>query len=173
MTTALIREVAKKITKRTKVIIPVDLYGQIYDRETINTIAQEHNVKVLEDACQAIGASRNGTMAGNVAHISVFSLYATKNITSGEGGMITTNNAEYARRCRLFRHHGQDENLRYAYLDMGYNYRTTDICSAIGIAQLEVRKLTERGIGTPKYITKGSISRGFQNYLMDGNSHCI
>ncbi|PJE62893.1 aminotransferase DegT [Candidatus Roizmanbacteria bacterium CG10_big_fil_rev_8_21_14_0_10_39_6] len=131
------QEVKKKITKKTQAIIPVDLFGQVYDSETINNIAKEHNIKVLEDACQAVGASRNGIMAGNIADISVFSLYATKNITTGEGGMITTNNEEYARKCKLFRHHGQDETLRYEYIDMGYNYRTTDICSAIGLAQLD------------------------------------
>jgi len=131
------QEVKKKVTRKTKVIIPVDLFGQIYDSESISEIAKNNHIQTLEDACQAVGASRNGIVAGNVADMSVFSLYATKNITTGEGGMITTNNEEYARRCKLFRHHGQDESLRYEYLDMGYNYRTTDICSAIGLAQLD------------------------------------
>jgi dTDP-4-amino-4,6-dideoxygalactose transaminase len=166
------KEVEKRITNNTKAIIPVDLYGQIYDTEGISGLAKKYSIKVLEDACQAVGASRNGVMAGNVADISVFSLYATKNITTGEGGMITTNNEEYARKCKLFRHHGQDEALRYEYVDMGYNYRTTDICSAIGIAQLErlaeinsirqslsniyVQKLSGvRGIVLPK-ISKGN-----------------
>lgn len=129
--------VKTKITNKTKAIISVDLYGQIYDCESISKIAKKHEIKVMEDACQAVGAGRNGVMAGNIADISVFSLYATKNITTGEGGMITTNNEDYVRKCKLFRHHGQDEANRYEYMDMGYNYRTTDIASAIGIAQLD------------------------------------
>lgn len=130
------KDVEKKISKNTKAILPVDLYGQIYNYEAMKIIAEKNAIKILEDACQAIGAEQRGIKAGNFGDISAFSLYATKNIMSGEGGMITTNNEEIAEKCKRFRHHGQSEKTRYEYWDLGYNYRTTDICASIGLVQL-------------------------------------
>lgn len=168
------REVSKKITPKTKAVIPVDLFGQVYTAEEINRIAKRHNLKVLEDACQAVGAERNGAVAGNVGDIAAFSFYASKNITTGEGGMITTNNDSYAKRCRLFRHHGQDENRRYEYVDLGYNYRTTDICSAIGLSQLKrLHKInTKRKALSNIYFKKlKNISGLFLPQVTEGNKH--
>jgi len=132
---------AKKIelafTKKTKGIIPIDLYGQAYDADAVADFAEQHGLHVVEDACQAIGASYRGRMCGTLGELGTFSFYATKNIITAEGGMIMTDNADYAELCRRFRHHGQSEKTRYEYHELGYNYRMTDIAAAIGIAQLK------------------------------------
>lgn len=130
------REVARKITPQTKAILPIDLYGQVFDVEGLSQLAKEHNLAILEDACQAVGAEYQGKKAGTFGQIGAFSLYATKNIMSGEGGMIVTDDEELAEKCKRFRHHGQSEKTRYEYWDIGYNYRTTDLCAAIGLVQL-------------------------------------
>lgn len=131
------KKIEEKITPGTKAVIPIDLYGQIYDYGALKNIADKHNLKILEDACQAVGAEYDGAKAGTFGDASAFSLYATKNIMSGEGGVITTNNEEIAEKCKLFRHHGQSEKTRYEYHDLGYNYRITDLCASIAIEQLK------------------------------------
>ena len=130
-------KIEDKITKNTKAVLGVNLYGQIYNYEKIDSICKKYNLKLVEDACQSINAERNGIKSGNFGDISVFSLYATKNIMTGEGGMIVTDSDELNEKCRMFRHHGQDEKTRYNYIDFGYNYRITDIASAIGIEQMK------------------------------------
>ena len=150
------QEVEKKITKRTKVVLPIDLYGQIYNYNAIKKITKKNKIKILEDACQAVGAEQKNKKAGNFGEIGAFSLYATKNIMSGEGGMITTNDKKLMERCKQFRHHGQSEKTRYEYWDIGYNYRTTDICASIGLVQLKkVEKLNSARIKNAKKISKG------------------
>jgi len=129
------QKVKEKITNKTKAIIPVDLYGQIFNYQIMNALAKEHNLKILEDACQSIGAEQNGLKAGNFGDAAAFSLYATKNIMSGEGGILATNDEEVAENCRRFRHHGQ--SAQYEYVELGYNYRMTDLCAAIGVEQLK------------------------------------
>lgn len=124
-----------KITDKTKAIVPVHLYGQVADMDRINEIAARHNIPVIEDACQAIGAEYKGKKAGSLGTAGCFSLYATKNIMSGEGGVITTNDENLARIARQFRQHGMSGPYQYEHL--GYNYRTTDLCAAIAIEQLK------------------------------------
>ena len=149
-------EVEKKINKKTKAIVPVDLYGQIYNYDATNKIAKKNKLKILEDACQAIGAEQKNKKAGNFGDISAFSLYATKNIMSGEGGMITTNDKKLMEKCKQFRHHGQSEKTCYEYWDIGYNYRTTDICASIGLVQLKkVEKLNSARIKNAKQLSRG------------------
>lgn len=129
--------VAQKITPRTKAILPVDLYGQPYRVQEINALAKQHGAVIVEDACQAIGATYKNKKTGALGDVGVFSLYATKNIMCGEGGMLVTDNKEAAERAKRFRHHGQDENKRYEYGDLGYNYRMTDLAAAIALVQLK------------------------------------
>jgi perosamine synthetase len=129
--------IEKAITKKTKAILVVDLYGQPADYEKINKIAKKNHLLVVEDAAQSINAQYNNKKAGNLADISTFSLYATKNIISGEGGMVTTNFKPYYEKAKLFRHHGMDENKRYHYKGLGYNYRMMDLQAAIAIEQLK------------------------------------
>jgi dTDP-4-amino-4,6-dideoxygalactose transaminase len=126
-----------KITSTTKAIISVDLFGQLADYDKINAIADENDLKVVEDAAQAVGAEYNTKRAGSFGDIGIFSLYATKNITAGEGGIITTNSEEFYSQAKRFRNHGQDEGKRYQYHDLGYNYRMSDISAAIAIEQLK------------------------------------
>lgn len=137
--------IEEKITSKTKAILPVDLYGQPADYENINKIAKKYNLFVVEDAAQSIGARYFGKKTGSLADIACFSLYATKNIIAGEGGLITTNNHELDKSMRLFRSHGQDEKNKYNYLGLGYNYRMTDISAALAITQVKkLESLTDR-----------------------------
>lgn len=126
-----------KITKKTKAILAVDLYGQPADYKQINKIAQKNKLFVIEDAAQSIGAVYCGKNTGSLGDVACFSLYASKNIISGEGGMITTNKKYINHNARLFRHHGQSEEIKYSYFGLGFNYRMTDIQAAIAIEQLK------------------------------------
>jgi perosamine synthetase len=150
-----INKVEEIITDKTKAILPVDLYGHPYNYKMIKKIADKHNLKILEDACQAVGAEYGNTKAGRLGDIGCFSLYATKNMMCGEGGVITTDDANYAELVKRFRHHGQSEQTRYEYLDLGYNYRMTDINAAIALAQLEkIDGFNKKRIENAKFLTK-------------------
>jgi dTDP-4-amino-4,6-dideoxygalactose transaminase len=131
--------VERRITKDTRAILPVDLYGQTADYGVLQTIAEKHGLKIIEDACQAHGATFNGRLAGAFGDVSCFSFYATKNITTGEGGIILTDDDQVAESARLLREHG--EETHYNHVVLGYNYRMTEISAAIGIVQL--RKIEE------------------------------
>jgi perosamine synthetase len=123
-----------RITERTRAILPVHLYGQPCDMAAIMEIAGRHDLVVIEDACQAHGATVEGRPAGSFG-TGCFSFYATKNMTTGEGGVVTTNDDALAERLRLLRSHGQSQ--RYQHAILGYHFRTTDIQAAIGLVQLE------------------------------------
>jgi len=127
------KEISRKVTKRTKAVITVDLFGKLCDYKAIRAVLPK-NVAIIEDACQAAGARRDGTCAGAWGDLGAFSLYATKNIMVGEGGMITTDSEKYARSSRLFRNVGQSD--RYVYEGLGYHYRMPEMSAALGISQL-------------------------------------
>jgi perosamine synthetase len=149
-------KIEEKITKKTKAILPVDLYGQIYDVEAINKIAKKYKLKIIEDACQAHGAEFNHKKAGTFGEIGCFSFYATKNMTTSEGGMMVTNNERYAELARRFRHHGQSEKTRYQYFDLGFNYRMTDIAAAIGREQLKrIDDFNKKRVKNAQMLTEG------------------
>jgi perosamine synthetase len=122
------------ITPRTKAILPVHLFGYPCDMEPIMELAHRHGLVVIEDACQAHGASIKGRPVGSFG-TGCFSFYPTKNITTAEGGMITTDDPELADRARLIRSHGQRQ--RYYHETIGYNFRMTELQAAIGLVQLE------------------------------------
>jgi dTDP-4-amino-4,6-dideoxygalactose transaminase len=122
------------ITPRTKAILLVHLYGYPCDMAPIMALAEKHGLKVIEDACQAVGATYHGQTTGSFG-AGTFSLYATKNLMTGEGGMITTNDDALAEKCRLMRQHGMKR--RYYHDMLGYNYRMTDLHAAIGVVQLD------------------------------------
>lgn len=124
------------ITDKTKAILPVQLYGQAADMDKIREIAEKHDLKIIEDAAQAHGAEYNGEKVGTLGDMACFSFYPTKNMTTSEGGMITTNDGELAKKAQMFRAHGASE--RYHHDEIGYNFRMTDIAAAIGLAQLNV-----------------------------------
>lgn len=130
-------EIEKKITSRTKGIIPVHLFGHPVDMDAINTLAARHGLWVLEDAAQAHGAQVHGKNVGGLGTCATFSFYGNKIITTGEGGMITTNDDALEARLRLYRGQGMDPLRRYWFPVVGFNYRMTNIQAAIGLAQLE------------------------------------
>jgi len=140
-------EIKKKITKKTKALIPVDFTGRPVDLENILQIAKDNKLIIIEDASHALGATYKGSKIGSISDITIFSFHPVKHITTGEGGMITTNNKEYYERLILFRTHGitkeKDKLLSYDgpwYYEMqelGYNYRLTDFQCALGLSQLK------------------------------------
>ena len=130
-------KVEAAITPRTRAIMPVDLYGQAAAIAELRDIADRHGILLIEDAAQAHGAEIDGVKAGAFGVSAAFSFYPTKNITTAEGGMVTSPDGEIAARVRLLREHGAPE--RYRHTVLGYNFRLTDLAAAIGRAQL--RKL--------------------------------
>jgi len=123
------------ITDKTEVIIAVDLYGLSAQMDVIREIADKHGLVLIEDAAQAHGASYKGKPPGHFADMACWSFYASKNMTTGEGGMITTDRSEYADLLRAMRSHGETEE--YVASTLGHNYRMPEIQAAIGIAQLK------------------------------------
>lgn len=122
------------ITSRTRAIVPVHLYGLMADMGPLEEIAARHGLTIVEDAAQAHGARYGGRRAGSFGLAAMFSLYATKNLTTGEGGIVTTDDDAFAERLRLHRNQGMDR--RYHHEELGTNYRPTDIAAAIGLVQL-------------------------------------
>jgi perosamine synthetase len=130
-------EIEKAITSKTKAIIPVHLYGHPADMDSILDIAKAHKLAVIEDAAEAHGAMYKGKMVGSLGDVAMFSFYGNKTITTGEGGMIVSDNFELIRKMRIIRDHGMDPNRRYWHNVLGYNYRLTNIQAALGVAQME------------------------------------
>lgn len=141
-----VESILKNITGRTKAIIPVDFAGQPVELEAIREIAQAYNLLVIEDAAHALGADDLGRKIGSISDMTEFSLHPVKHITTGEGGVITTNNLDFYEKLILFRTHGitREDLLMtdnegpwyYEQLELGYNYRITDIQCALGLSQL-------------------------------------
>jgi perosamine synthetase len=138
--------VAARITPRTKVILPVDYAGHPADLDSILQLADCHRLTVIEDACHALGAEYRGRRIGSVAHMTVFSFHPVKHLTTGEGGMVTTDNPMFAETLRRFRNHGISSDARqrqstgqwhYEMVLLGFNYRLTDIASALGLQQMK------------------------------------
>ena len=149
-------EVEVKITPKTKAIIAVDYAGQPCDYDALQSIAERHDLILVADACHSLGAEYKGRKVGTLADLTVFSFHPVKHITTGEGGMITTDNPEFTERMRLFRNHGitrdpmrfspltsdlrpltSDFSWYYEMQDLGYNYRITDFQCALGLSQLK------------------------------------
>lgn len=130
-------DVRRKITPRTKAIIPVHLYGHPADMDAINQIAREHQLSVVEDAAEAHGAEYKGQRVGKLGRIAAFSFYGNKIITTGEGGMLTTDDDVLAEKARWLRDHGMSPTERYWHPVIGFNYRMTNIQAALGVAQME------------------------------------
>ena len=127
----------RKLTGRTRAIIPVHLYGHPVDMDPLLALAAEHGIDVVEDAAEAHGARYKGRRVGALGRIGAFSFYGNKIITTGEGGMVVTNDATLAERAAFLRDHAMDPRRRYYHPEIGFNYRMTNIQAAIGCAQLE------------------------------------
>ena len=142
------------ITENTKAIMPVQLYGQSANMDRINEIAEKYGLIVIEDAAQAHGATCNGQKVGSIGDMSCFSFYPTKNMTTSEGGIITTDDEVLADAARIFRAHGA--SIRYHHGEIGYNFRMTDIAAAIGLAQLEkIDEFNDKRIANAAYLNQG------------------
>jgi perosamine synthetase len=139
-------DVAGKITRRTKAVIAVDYAGQPCDYDALRAITDRHRLLLIADACHALGAQYKGKKVGTLADLTAFSFHPVKHITTGEGGMVVTDNAESASKMYRFRNHGINADQRqrtergtwhYEMADLGYNYRITDFQCALGISQLK------------------------------------
>jgi perosamine synthetase len=128
---------AAAITSKTKAIMPVHLYGQPADMDALNALAKKHNLVIIEDAAEAIGAKYKGTPCGAVGDSGCFSFFSNKLLTTGEGGMVVFKDDAVAERARRLRDHGMDPAKRYWHNEVGFNYRLTNLQAAIGCAQLE------------------------------------
>ena len=133
-----VTKIKNLITENTKAIMPVHLYGQSADIDPMYEIAEEHGISIIGDACQAHGAKYKGNMVGSLGDVECFSFYPTKNMTTGEGGMLTTDSSDIAEKALSIRNHGrQKTKWGYEHGRIGYNYRMTDISAAIGLEQLK------------------------------------
>jgi dTDP-4-amino-4,6-dideoxygalactose transaminase len=186
--------VEAKITPRTKAILPVHFAGQACDMDAIGAIARRHNLVVVEDAAHAIPTRYQGRLVGTLSPLTCFSFYATKNITTGEGGMVTTDDDRYAERIRLMTLHGMNKDAWKRYMQggawaydvvaPGYKYNLTDVAAAIGLPQLKrcnefharrleiARKYDEgfaglRGVVTP--VVRDPQSHGWHLYVIQVN----
>jgi perosamine synthetase len=143
----------EKITGRTKAILGVHLFGHPFAIAALEEICEDHSLPLIEDCAQAHGAEYRGQRVGSFGRIGCFSFYATKNMTTGEGGMITTDSAKLAEACRLLRNHGESE--KYFHTSLGYNYRMTELQAALGVVQLKkLARFNRRRIANAKHYTK-------------------
>ena len=141
------KDVRKKITNKTKAILPVHLAGQPCDMDAIHSLAKEYNLTVIEDGAHALGSEYKGRKIGSISDMTTFSFHPVKPVTTGEGGMVTTDSRELYERLCLFRSHGitrdgkrmarNDGPWFYQQVDLGFNYRITDIQCALGISQMK------------------------------------
>jgi len=131
-------QIEEKITERTKAILPVHVFGQPANMNDIRRIALKHGLAIIEDSCEAIGAEWNGKKAGTMSNAGVFAFYPNKQMTTGEGGVVVTNNENLAKLCCSLRNQGRGIDTQWLnHVRLGYNYRMSDISCALGIAQLE------------------------------------
>lgn len=172
-------KIEEKITKKTKAIIPVHMYGLPADMDEVREIAKKHKLKVIEDSCEAMLAKYKNEMVGSMGDLGCFSTYVVHIITTGVGGIVTTNNPEYAVRVKSLMNHGRDsiylsidddDNLdkktskeafkmvdkRFSFVDVGYSYRLTEMEAALGIEQLnKIKKIVKQRQFNASYLTEG------------------
>jgi len=131
-------QIEAKITKKTKAILPVHIFGQPANMHVVRQIARKHGLYIIEDSCEAIGAEWNGQKAGSMSDAGVFAFYPNKQMTTGEGGIVVTNNEALAKLCYSLRNQGRGIDTQWLnHVRLGYNYRMNDISAALGIVQLE------------------------------------
>ena len=131
------RKVAEAVTGRTRAIVPVHLYGQSADLEALEAIARQHGLAMIEDASESVGCHFQDRHVGGWGQAGCFSFYGNKTITTGQGGMITTNDEQVRRRCIILKNHGREERGTFVHRQVGYNFAFTDLQAAIGLAQME------------------------------------
>lgn len=163
-----VNQIEAAITPRTKAILPVHLYGLVCDMDPILSLAEKHGLAVIEDACQSHGAAYKGKKAGSFG-TGAFSLYPTKNMTSGEGGMITTNDPAIDEKSRVIRQHGM--RVRYYHDELGFNFRMTDVHAAIGLAQLnKLEKFNAQRQANAKFLSE-NLKGVVTPHVPEGQTH--
>ncbi len=146
------QQIEAKITKKTKAIVPVHLYGVPCDMDPILEIAQKHNLKVIEDCAESHGAAFHGKKTGAFGDCAAFSFFGNKIITTGEGGMVVSNNEKLIARVNFLKSHGQDPVKSYWYPETAFNYRMTALQAAFGLGQLEgIDQIIEKKIAVSAY----------------------
>ncbi|MHC1625164.1 MAG: DegT/DnrJ/EryC1/StrS family aminotransferase, partial [Methermicoccaceae archaeon] len=151
--------IAEHITSRTKAVIGVHLFGHPFDVQGVSEVCEDHNLYLVEDAAQAHGAGYRGKCTGSFGDVGCFSMYATKNMVCGEGGMITTSSRELSDRARTLINQGQSR--KYVHDSLGYNFRMSDVHAAIGVAQFErLDELTDMRRANAKYLTENITREG-------------
>jgi perosamine synthetase len=139
-----VSQIEDKINKKTKAIFPVHIYGHPCDMDPIIRLARKYKLSVIEDAAEAHGAEYKGRKIGSFGDVACFSFYGNKIITTGEGGMVVTNNKSLAKKARILKDLAFSPKKRFLHIDIGFNYRMTNLQAAIGLAQLEkINKFVE------------------------------
>jgi dTDP-4-amino-4,6-dideoxygalactose transaminase len=145
------KDMERRITEKTKAIIPVHLYGYAADMNEINEIARKNDIKVIEDCAQGIGTEVDGKRVGQFGDCGAFSFFATKNMTTVEGGILTTDNVQISELVKILRNHGMTSRNNHDYI--GYNYRMSEINAAIGLVQLhKLPEMNRKRIENSKYL---------------------
>ena len=163
--------VSNLVTEKTKAVIGVHLFGQPFDVNAVNEVCSARNLTLIEDAAQAHGALYHGEPVGGLGDYACFSFYATKNLITGEGGMVTTSDKAAMERLRIIINHGQSE--KYLHTQLGYNYRMTDINAAIGLVQLKkLEKFNTRRRKNAQYLSSHIKNKGLVTpHVADGIQH--
>lgn len=165
-------EVEAHVSSKTKGVIGVHLFGQPFDVPGIQQVCDSHSLILVEDAAQAHGAMLSGEKTGGFGQFGCFSFYATKNMTTGEGGMVTTSEKTFAERLRLIINHGQSE--KYLHTRIGYNYRLTDIAAAMGIIQLKkLEKFNNRRRKNAEYYNNHIRVKGLLTPVVSPGMHHV
>jgi perosamine synthetase len=147
--------IEEKITKKTKAILPVHIFGQSCDMKKIMAIAKKHKLKVIEDACESIGATNKRKKTGTFGDAAVFAFYPNKQMTTGEGGMIVTNDLKVSKLCSSYRNQGRGESMQWLLHErLGYNYRMSELHAALGVSQISKinKMLSKRKKVVNKYL---------------------
>lgn len=162
-------KIQEKITDKTRAVICVHLYGQACEMGSLTNICKSANADLVEDAAQAVGAEYKGRKVGTFGRISAFSFYATKNLTTGEGGMILTGQKDIAEKVKMIRNQGQSEQYKHEIIS--YNFRMTDIQAAIGIEQLKkISDLNKKRIENASFLSDSLSSvKGIETPFVPGH----
>ena len=150
-----VSKIEEKITSKTKAIMPVHMYGHPVDMDPLIKLAEKYDLRIIEDAAEVHGGEYKGRKCGGMGDISTFSFYANKLITTGEGGMVLTNNDEYANRARSLRNLCFERERRFKHNEIGFNYRMTNMQAALGVAQVKrIESIVEKKRDIADYYTQ-------------------
>lgn len=167
-------DVMRKVTGKTKCILPIDYGGQGADFDALREIADEHNLYLVEDGAPGFGGEYRGKKLCSLGHISITSFHAAKVITTVEGGMLLTDNAQWDRIARIVRSQGEDPDRKYLHPYLGHNYRMTDLHAAVGLAQIaRIKEVLKKRAALAEYYTKNlkGIKSITTPYVAPGNKH--